>query len=528
MMASLPPTHAKILCIGGGPAGSYAASALQREGHEVVLLESAKFPRYHVGESMLSSMRNYLGFIGLEDDFVNHGFLVKPGASFKLVHGIPDTWVDFSAMGPEYKTWNVIRSEMDEILIQHAEKQGVKVFQETRVESIEFDGEPTSSRPKAANWTKKDGSAGKIEFDWLIDATGRAGIMSTKYLKNRQMRESLRNIAVWGYWTDVRRYGEGTIKADSGWFEALTDETGWAWVIPLHNGQTSIGFVMHQTSSNAKKSTIMPNGRAPTLAEHYLDQLQFAPGVRELVGDKGSMIAGSIKSATDFSYSASKYSGDHFRIIGDAANFVDPFFSSGVHIAFTGALSAALTICASINGETTEAMAQEWHDSKVGIAYMRFLFVVLGAYQQMHQQQVPILSDMNAKDFDEAFKMFRPVIIGLADSSLTDAKVQEMVDQFQNFFNPHVDEENVTAVRNRYGTEFLSVESPVLGKEKIKTLVKDDVEAERVFKKIDALKGLSDDIQIAHMGRHPLLGYTANIKHRELGLRKFGETLTDH
>ncbi|KAJ6506118.1 hypothetical protein DFH09DRAFT_1334860 [Mycena vulgaris] len=181
-------------------------------------------------------MRNYLGFIGLEDDFVNHGFLVKVG-------GEPERRIRLIkymiAMGAEYKTWNLIRSEMDEILFHHAQKQGAKVFQETRVESIEFEGEPTSSRPKAANWTQNDGSAGKIEFDWLIDATGRVGIMSSKYLKNRQMRESLRNIAVWEYWTDVRRYGEGTIKADSGWFEALTDETGWAWVIPLHNGQTS-------------------------------------------------------------------------------------------------------------------------------------------------------------------------------------------------------------------------------------------------------------------------------------------------
>jgi len=193
----------------------------------------------------------------------------------------------------------------------------------------------------------------------------------------------------------------------------------------------------------------------------------------------------------------------------------------------TGALSAALTICASIKGETAEATAQEWHDSKVGIAHTRFLFVVLGAYQQMHLQQYPILSDVNAKDFDEAFKMFRPVIYGLADSSttLTDAKVQEMMDQFQSFFDPYVDEENVKAVRQRYGTEFVHMASPVLGKEKIKSLVNDDLEAERVLKKVDALRVFSDDIEVTYMGRHPLLGYVANIKKGELGLRKFVETL---
>ncbi|KAF7348015.1 FAD/NAD(P)-binding domain-containing protein [Mycena sanguinolenta] len=526
--------------MGGGPAGSYAASALQREGHEVALLESARFPRYHIGESLLPSMRNYLRFIGLEDEFAEYGFLTKPGVSFKLVHGIPDTWNDFTRLGPGYESWNVIRSEMDHLFLRHAEKQGVRAFQGTRVESIEFEDDPASSRPIAANWANKDGDTGRIAFDWLIDATGRAGIMSTKYLKNREMRESLRNVAVWGYWKGVKRYAAGTKKANSGWFEALTDETGWSWTIPLHDGTTSIGFVMHQTASNAKKST------KPTLTDHYLDQLQFVPGVRELIGEEGSMMSDSIKSAADYSYSATRYAGDHFRIIGDAANFVDPFFSSGVHIAITGGLSAALTICASIKGEASEATAQEWHDSKVGIAHTRFLFVVLGAYQQMHLQTYPILSDINAKNFDDAFKMFHPgspiflaksrfinkdvhaaVIYGLADSSerLTDAKVQYMMDTLQNYFDPYVDEEHVMAVRRRYGTEVISLESPVLGREKIMSLVKDDNDGERVLKKVDATRVFTDEIEVTGMGRHPLLGYVANIEKGQLGLRKFVELL---
>ncbi|KAJ6469005.1 hypothetical protein C8R47DRAFT_1150868 [Mycena vitilis] len=522
-MASAPPTHAKILIMGGGPAGSYAASCLQREGHEVVLFESAKFPRYHVGESMISSMRGYLRFIGLAEDMAAHGFLNKPGAEFKLVHGLPSTWTNFGILGPDYISWNVIRSEMDELFLNHAEKQGVKVFQETRAESIDFEGDPASSRPIACNWKRKDGSTGKTQFDWLIDATGKAGVMSTKYLKNRVMRECLRNVAVWGYWTGVKRYAEGTIKANSGWFEALTDQSGWAWVIPLHDGTTSIGVVMHQDLSNAKKAVKGPNGQTPSLSEHYLDQIQFVPGVQELIGEKGSMIPGSVKMAGDFSYNAPTYSGDHFRIIGDAANFVDPFFSSGVHIALTGGLSAALTICASLKGEVDEITAQQWHDSKVGIAHTRFLFVVLGAYQQMSLQQFPVLGDVNAKDFDEAFAMFRPVIFGVSDSStaLTDAKVQEMTDKFQSWFDPYVDEKSVTAVRERYGAEYVHVESPVLGPDKIKDLVKDDETAERVLKKVDVLKAMGDEIEVE--GSHPILGYVAHVKQGELGLRKFDE-----
>ena len=109
-------------------------------------------------------------------------------------------------------------------MLSHSQKEGVHVFDGTKVEEIQFknNGDPTNSRPVSATWSRKDGSSGKIDFEWLIDASGRAGVMSTKYLGNRQMRESLRNVAVWGYWKDVKRYGVGTKKENSAWFEALT------------------------------------------------------------------------------------------------------------------------------------------------------------------------------------------------------------------------------------------------------------------------------------------------------------------
>ncbi|KAF8898068.1 hypothetical protein CPB84DRAFT_1815800 [Gymnopilus junonius] len=508
------PKKTTVLVIGGGPAGSSAATILRREGHDVTLFESSKFPRYHVGESMLPSLRNYLNFMGLEDEFVKHGFLPKPGACFKLVPHLRESWTDFTALGPGYATWNVIRSEMDELLLRHAQKEGVKVFEETKAEEIQFEGngDPQTSRPISATWSKKDGSSGKIEFDWLVDASGRAGVMSTKYLNNRVMRENLRNVAVWGYWKDVNRYGVGTKKANSAWFEALRDESGWAWIIPLHDGTTSVGIVMHQTTSNKKKAILKADGTKPTLTEHYLDQLQYVPGVRELIGDKGS----------SFCYSATRYSGDHFRIIGDAANFVDPFFSSGVHIGMTGALAASATICASIKGQVDESAAQAWHDAKIGVAHTRFLVVVLSAYKQMHLQSTSVLSDADAENFDEAFDMFRPVIFGLADSQkkLTDTQVQDIMDICQSFFDPNVNEDDIHSARQRYGVDLIKMQAPVLGKQKIDELAKGDEVGERVLKKFDALKVFSDDVEATYMGRNPVLGYKANVKRGELGLIK--------
>lgn len=106
------------------------------------------------------------------------------------------------------------------MMLRHAASQGVKVFEETRVDSITFD-EP-GTRPVSATWKNKSGQTGTIEFDWLIDASGRQGIMTTKYLKNRIYRESLRNVAAYGYWNGVSVYDEGGPRSNAPWFECLT------------------------------------------------------------------------------------------------------------------------------------------------------------------------------------------------------------------------------------------------------------------------------------------------------------------
>lgn len=95
----------------------------------------------------------------------------------------------------------------------------------------------------------------------------------------------------------------------------ITDESGWAWMIPLHNGRTSIGVVMNQEVSNNKKRT-HPSGSAPSLQQFYKEELRFAPGVLQFIGT--GELRTDIKSASDYSYSASSYAGEGYRIVGDA------------------------------------------------------------------------------------------------------------------------------------------------------------------------------------------------------------------
>ncbi len=164
-----------------------------------------------------------------------------------------------------------VRSEADEILLRHAQEHGVKVFEGVKVDSIDFENE---TRPRVAHYVSKDtGEKGQISFDYVVDASGRQGVLSTKYLHNRVYNQGLKNIATWGYWRDCGVYEEGTDRADVPYFEALADESGWAWFIPLHGGITSVGVVMTQDSMNSKKRN-HPSGKAPTSEQFYVEQLQ--------------------------------------------------------------------------------------------------------------------------------------------------------------------------------------------------------------------------------------------------------------
>jgi flavin-dependent dehydrogenase len=154
-----------------------------------------------------------------------------------LMSGITDAYVgtDFlAAGGPNAYSWNVIRSESDYLMLKHASESGAKVFDAVKINSIEFvlsdidtskieEKFPNPGRAVAASWSRKeDGATGTIKFDYLVDASGRVGIMSTKYLKNRKYNQGLKNVASWGYWKNTGRYAPGTYRDNQPFFEALT------------------------------------------------------------------------------------------------------------------------------------------------------------------------------------------------------------------------------------------------------------------------------------------------------------------
>ncbi|KAJ7105882.1 putative halogenase [Mycena epipterygia] len=510
------PSSTDILVIGGGPAGAYAASALAREGFQVTLLERDVFPRYHIGESMLPSARSFLRFIDVEDKVLKHGFTVKVGAAVKLNQHKREGYTDFIARDPNNFSWNVVRSEFDELLLRHAGESGAAIHEGVRVNTIKF-SEENPQRPVAAEWKSEEGT-GEIKFNWLVDASGRNGMMSTKYLKNRKFNASLRNVAFWGYWTGAGKYGKGTKRENAPWFEALTDETGWVWFIPLHDNKVSIGVVLSEASSKVKKAKIT---EADSNKAHYLTQLQLAPGAIALLGE-GKLI-GEVQSAGDYSYSATAYGGPGYRIAGDAAAFIDPFFSSGVHLAFTGGLSAASTIAASIRGHCTEEEAIAFHNDKIGVGYTRFLLVVLGIYKQINSQESPVFSDINEDNFDRAFDFLRPIIQGAADTdrTVTENHIQSTLDFCAHALGGATPEMH-EKVAKRLDPALMAADGPVMSTKAVAAAVgEEDEEAKQVVWGINSRKAVNTIYDWEDNFRGEAFnGWIVTLKRGRLGLER--------
>jgi len=437
MSSTQVPSKTQILVIGGGPSGSYSACCLAREGFDVTLFEAAAFPRYHIGESLIPSMKTYLDFIGCYEKVKSFGFVPKTGGAFRFNHHKREGYTSFSTFSDDIVAWHVTRADFDDILLNHARECGVKVFEQTKVTNVEFEDNDTTKRPVSATYSK-DGTNGSISFDFVVDASGRNGIISTKCLKNRIMNPALKNTAIWGYWTGCNTYGIGTERENGIYNEALNDESGFAWYIPLQDGTISVGLVMEEAKVVKKKAAYKAalEGKEFTLENYYVDELyKLCPDITGFMTENAKLVkvgkdgGPHVKQAADYSYTATNYAGPGYRLVGDAGCFIDPFFSSGVHLAFTSAMSAAATVASSIRG-ISEPEACRWHHTKVGVAYTRFLMIVLSSYKQIHDQKADLMSGADEDNFDRAFDLIRPIIQGTADvnKKLTEDEVDQTMD----------------------------------------------------------------------------------------------------
>ncbi|KAK7042866.1 hypothetical protein R3P38DRAFT_2892475, partial [Favolaschia claudopus] len=389
------------------------------------------------------------------------------GAAVKLNQQKREGYTDFTLDGraPERASWSFERAKFDDLLLKHAAENGVSVHEGVRVTEIKFCPE-NPKKPIAALWKKNDTETGEIKFDFMVDASGRNGIMSTRYLKNRKFTQGLKNVAFWGYWKNTGMYMPGTPRENAVWIEALTDETGWTWFIPLQNGITSVGVVLAETSSRAKKAKAADN------KEHYLSQVNISPGLVKLL--ENAEMVGEVKSAGDYSYTSvnNQYAGPNYRIVGDAG------------------------------GERSEIF-------------------VLGVYQQIHAQKNAVLSDVDEDNFDRAFDFIRPVIQGDNDthSKVDMQKVIDLLGETPGIIG--VDPMAHERVSKKMEAGLMADNGPLMMGDAFSRAVGEDEEAKELLHMMNSRKAITNTIEWAHNYEGDKInGLSVVLKRGELGLAR--------
>ena len=313
---------------GGGPAGTSAAISLRQRGHSVVLFERDTFPRFHIGESLLSTANDAFAALGVTKRIEAACFPEKWGARLYTHDGRTSRYVDFTDVREvtRAQTYQVCRQEFDRILLERAREVGVDVREESNVIACEF-------TPDAAILdvvSRVDGATRRARVRALVDATGLGGLIARKFnLRTEEPR--LANIAIYSHYTGVPRLESQ--RPDDIRLVARSD-AGWFWLIPISKELTSVGVVLPKLLYRR-----LANGSP----EESLNRtISDTPIVADLMRD--ARREWPVRVEKDFSYSASTYAGNRWILAGDAGAFLDPVFSTGVSIAMESGIEAGAVL----------------------------------------------------------------------------------------------------------------------------------------------------------------------------------------
>ena len=377
-----------VLVIGGGPAGSTISALLAERGEKILLVEKDTHPRFHIGESLLPMNVPLLEALGVKQQVDRIG-MPKFGVEFVSPYHKNATSFDFSQSWDKTLSYSyeVRRSEFDQILFNNAAAKGAQVIEGCRITDVEF---PPSGGVVA---TGQDihGQTRRFEAKFLVDASGRDTLLAGKLaLKQRNRRHA--SAAVFAHFTGARRLAgkaEGNISIF--WFEH-----GWFWFIPLADGITSVGAVCPSAFMKTRKTDVtgfLENliAQCPALAARLADARMVGPAT----------------ATGNYSYRAARMTGSNFLLLGDAYAFIDPVFSTGVYLAMKSAFLGAdvVTTCLHrpraeadralrrFEAQVREALARfSWYIYRMNTPAMRSLFMRPRNYLRVQEATLSLLS----------------------------------------------------------------------------------------------------------------------------------------
>jgi FADH2 O2-dependent halogenase len=384
-----------VIIIGGGPAASAMGSFLSKAGIKNLILEAANHPRQHVGESMVTSSTRVFRELGFLETLEREGFVHKYGASWHAFNGqeFAIWFKEFpqEGVGQEY-TYHVDRAKLDILMLKHAESLGSEIYQGVRVSEVLFeDGYARGVRAKI----------GRTEIDlpckMVVDASGRTTLLGNQ-LKLKVNDPIFDQFAVHAWFKDVDRGTQET--GDFIHIYFLPVERGWCWQIPINDEITSMGIV-------AEKAVFK---EARLDAEAYFNKyVESNPALIHAM--RNAKRLNDYKKEGDYSYSLRKFVGNGHVMIGDAARFVDPIFSSGVSIALYSAKYASERIrMAFETGDFSEAMFQPYEDKLRGgvniwYEFIRLYYKLLPLFThfiQSKEHRIEVLRLLQGEVYDRA------------------------------------------------------------------------------------------------------------------------------